>query len=391
MEEVKQFIKTVLGYVSNLVFKVNSSPKIKRSDIIFILPYYHVGGAEQVHLDIVKAVAHKKVTVIFTHLSATDHFLPRFRESASIIELNSIINKKSERVRKALFKTIANAVNNSNTVTYIFGCNTDYFYKMLPLFDSSKRRVDLIHAIAPNDSRVPLLASSAKYIDTRVVINRKAKGDLVEIYRDNDIATFADHITIISNGVDLPAIQDYSKDFSDRSIRIGFIGRWSDEKRPWLFLEIAQKIQSDFKNVDFKMAGSGMKGHRDTIEKAGVQYIGAITTAQELVAFYKEIDMIVICSSTEGFPMVLMEAMPYGVLPLCTDVGGISEHILHQNNGLLIADGTETQVVTSFSKQLSDLLDNREELKRLSENAASYAMDHFSIEKFNESYRKLLD
>lgn len=391
MNRLKRFVKYALGWMHLVIFSLFETSKIRNADIIFIVPYYHLGGAEKVHLDIVKTVSHKKVTIIFTHLSATDHFLPNFQETAAIIELNSIINKKSIRVRKSLFKKIANAINSSNTVTHIFGCNTAYFYEILLLLNASKQRNDLIHAIAPNDSRVAMLAASAKYIDTRVVINRKAKEDLIEIYRDNSIATSADHITIISNGVDLSVIQGYSKDFSDRSISIGFIGRWSDEKRPWLFLEIAQKIQSDFKNVDFKMAGSGMKGHRDTIEKAGVQYIGAITTKQKLADFYKGIDMIIICSSTEGFPMVLMEAMPYGVLPLCTDVGGISEHILHENNGLLIANGIETEVVTSFSNQLSYLLDNREELKRLSENATSYAMDHFSIEKFNESYRKLFE
>lgn len=391
MNRLKRFVKYVLGWMHLFVFSLFETSKIRNADIIFIFPYYHMGGAEQVHLDIVKTVSHKKVAIIFTHLSATDHFLPRFRESGGIIELNSIINKKSERVRKALFKTIANAVNKSNTVTHVFGCNTGYFYNMLPLLDSSKQRIDLIHAIAPNDSRVPILVSSAKYIDTRVVINRKAKEDLIEAYRDNSIASPADHITIISNGVDLSTIQDIFKDVSDSQISIGFIGRWSDEKRPWLFLEIAQKVQLAFTNVDFKMAGSGMKGYKDAIEKAGVQYIGAITTKQKLADFYKGIDIIIICSSTEGFPMVLMEAMPYGVIPISTDVGGISEHILHQNNGLLIADGIETEVVTSFSNQLGHLLDNREELKRLSENATSYAMNHFSIEKFNESYRKLLE
>ncbi len=389
MNRLKQFGKYGLGWTYLLVFRLFETSKIKQADIIFIFPYYHVGGAEQVHLDIVKAVAHKKVTVIFTHLSATDHFLPRFRESATIIELNNIINKKSNRIRQALFNTIARAINRSKSVNHVLGCNTNYFYDVLPLIDSAKKRVDLIHAIAPNDSRVSTIATSAKYIDTRVVINTKAKEDLIDIYENHAINSYSDKISIISNGVDLSTRQEYFREIEYNPLTIGFIGRWSDEKRPWLFLDIAQRVKSTFKNVHFKMAGSGMKGHRTTIEKANVEYIGELSTKKELDDFYKSIAVIIICSSTEGFPMVLMEAMPYGVIPVCTDVGGISEHIIDQENGILINGSSEVELTENLVKNLNNLITNDEKRKDLAKSARRYALDHFDIEKFNQSYRKL--
>ncbi|PQJ14086.1 hypothetical protein [Nonlabens tegetincola] len=94
MSSLKKRIKFLFGYFLFLCFKTKKIPKIVNSDIIFFLPYYHLGGAEQVHLDIIKAISNKKVTVIFTHLSATNHFKEQFSSHAHIIELNSIINKK---------------------------------------------------------------------------------------------------------------------------------------------------------------------------------------------------------------------------------------------------------------------------------------------------------
>lgn len=386
----KQLFKTMLGGVHLLMFLKNQITKIKRSDIIFIFPYYHIGGAEQVHLDIVQAIASKKVTVIFTHLSATDHFLSRFCKSATTIELNSIINKKSNRVRKALFKSIATAINRSNSVTHVFGCNTSYFYNILPLLDSSKQRIDLIHAIASDDPRIPMLVDAARYIDKRVVINKKTQSDFIKIYNDAHIQTLSERLIVIQNGVDLTRVKEHSKVYSAASLSIGFIGRWSDEKRPWLFLEIAQKLGSELGPVDFKMAGSGMKGYKKTIEKAGVNYRGAITTTAELESFYEEIDVIIICSSTEGFPMVIMEAMPYGVIPICTNVGGISEHITHRSNGLLVDDVQESEIVNTFISYISHLSNDIENRKKLSKNARAYAINNFGIEKCKVSYQKLL-
>ena len=42
---------------------------------IFIFPFFHTGGAEKVHLDIVKSFPKKDNLVIFTNKSYNMHFL----------------------------------------------------------------------------------------------------------------------------------------------------------------------------------------------------------------------------------------------------------------------------------------------------------------------------
>lgn len=385
---IKSAIKLCLGFLILFKLKIESLKIISDSEVILFLPYYHMGGAEQVHLDIVRAIKNKKTTIIFTHLSATNHFLSRFRESASIIELNNIINKKSSYLNRLLLKVIAKTINKSNVTSHIMGCNTKYFYDILPLLDASKTRIDLVHAIAPNDNRVEMLAKSASYVDTRIAINTKARLDLSDIYNQYGIGDFIKNIKIIPNGVDLSNSKSHSNK-NNSKMRVAFIGRWSDEKRPWLFLKIAQMFESKAAHISFVMAGSGMTPYKDRIENSNAISLGAIESKRDLQQFYSTLDAIIICSSTEGFPMVLMEAMPFGVIPLCTDVGGISEHITSYNNGILIDETEEDKIVQAFTNVLLELLKNLSQKQMLSKKSKEYAYTHFGIEKFNKSYQSI--
>ena len=49
---------------------------------IFVFPFFHTGGAEKVHLDIVKSFPKKDNLVIFTNKSYNMHFLEEFEKHA---------------------------------------------------------------------------------------------------------------------------------------------------------------------------------------------------------------------------------------------------------------------------------------------------------------------
>ena len=96
-----------------------------------------------------------------------------------------------------------------------------------------------------------------------------------------------------------------------------------------------------------------------------------------------------ITSVYEGFPMVIMESMIHGVIPICTDVGGIHEHIVHMKNGILIQNTDEVNLIESFENQFTYLIENKDVIERLSQEALNYSVRNFSIDKFNLSYKNL--
>ncbi|NVN91584.1 MAG: glycosyltransferase family 4 protein, partial [Desulfuromonadales bacterium] len=106
---------------------------------------------------------------------------------------------------------------------------------------------------------------------------------------------------------------------------------------------------------------------------------------------YDRAHILLVTSSREGFPMVIMEAMAHGVVPISTDVGGISRHLTQGINGWLIdATSTEERIVDDFCRIIQRLCDNRQQLHTMSRASFDYAGEHFSGREFCSAYRSLL-
>lgn len=390
-KSIKKRLKTIQAFYNFYKFYKNDIEKIKNADIFFVLPCFQTGGAERVHLNVVKSVKDKSICILFTQNSATDNFKMDFSELGEIIEINPILNKKNAFINQQLKKRIIKTINLSQSIKSIFSSNTNYFYELLPGIDNkSIKKVDLIHAISgENPTLVNHYINSSVTINNRLVINNKAYSDIVSEYNKSNLdKKLQDTIEVVENAIAFNEEEVLSK--KDK-IKIGFVGRWSQEKRPEIFLEIASKLKQNQTAVDFVMAGIGMKSNIDLIHENGVTFVGEITEDDALKKFYKSLTFILITSSREGFPMVIIEAMANGVIPICTNVGGISEHIHNYQNGILIDDSeVQDEIVAQYIKEINNLLKNESLISELSLNAYNYSRNHFDIKTFNKKYRKYL-
>lgn len=389
---IKDLIKSILflffGLWNIFKFYIFDLKKIKQAEIVCFFPYYHTGGAEKVHLNIVKASAPKNVCVIFTLNSATINFQEQFRANAQCIEINSIVNKRNSFVNCLLKKCIYKTINKSNKCKAIFGSNAIYFYEILPFISSKIVRIDLFHNFFENDSRERNVANSAPMITHRIAINNAAKKDILKFYKKYKVdCSYYDNILIIENGIELDNDTYYQK--QENLFKIGFIGRWCFEKRPMLFLEMARKVKDRYPMVSFVMAGTGMRSNVDLIFDSGVEFLGEIKDKAVLNQLYKELNIVLLPSIYEGFPLVIMEAMSHGVIPISSHLDGISEHITNGENGILINELDEIKIVEEFCKSIFQLIKDSKFRNNLSYNSFLYAQEHFRIEKFNQSYQKL--
>lgn len=389
---IKSLIKSIIYFFYSLwcffKFLIFDLKKIKQAEIVCFFPYYHTGGAEKVNLNIVKALAPKKVCVIFTLYSATKNFQEQFNANAQCIEINPIHNKRNTFVNILLKKSIYKTINSSNNCKVIFGCNANYFYQILPFITDKVARIDLFHNFFENDSREKDVINSASLITHRIVVNNAAKQDLLKIYNKNQVdSCFFNNIMIIEYGIELNDDVYYQKD--DTVFKIGYIGRWCFEKRPLLFLEMAKKVKSKYPMVSFVMAGTGMRSNLDLILDAGVEFLGEITDKNILNQLYKELNIVLLPSIYEGFPLVIMEAMSHGVITISTKLDGISEHITNNENGILINEFEDNRIVEKFCNSIFQLIENAKFRNDLSYKSFLYAQEHFSIEQFNTNYRKL--
>ena len=117
---------------------------------------------------------------------------------------------------------------------------------------------------------------------------------------------------------------------------------------------------------------------------------GEVNDANELNSIYKRTNILLMTSSREGFPMVIMEAMMFGVVVITTNVGGISEHITHHVNGFLINETDEEKIVKEAFSVINYLNNNKDVLNKISEQAYQYAKTNFGKDKFTKAYQSLL-
>jgi len=386
--KIKHFFKFLWGCTTLFKMQLKIRKAVNQAEIVFFFPYYHTGGAERVHAEIVAAMAHKKMVVFFTKGSATKSMLNAFEEHAVCIELNRVFNKKSKFLNALLTSTIIKTINGGSSVKKIFASNSELFYDLLLLFSSKIEKIDLFHAFRENDEREAKIVQSAPMITNRIAINEKAKQDILHFYTNGKCLNFSNHLKVISNGVLVPKDKQH-KEY--QPFQVAFIGRWSSEKRPMIFLEVAKKILSIHSNVVFVMAGSGTLPNKTIIEASGVSCLGDIHDFEVLKKIYQKTNVVVLVSEYEGFPMVFMEGMSWGCIPVSTNVGGISEHITSEVNGILINNEKEEAIVTELETILIQLLLDNNRSKKLSENAYFYAKENFSKTKFKSEYQKILE
>ena len=222
----------------------------------------------------------------------------------------------------------------------------------------------------------------------RIVINQKTKSDFIELYKKHHISdSFTSNIVTIPNFVES---QNQLPTKETNVFKIGFVGRGSEEKRVDLIAKLANKMSSLNPSIQFHFVGDVKWAIPEELHKSCFFY-GVVSDEQQLQKLYKEFHVILIASSREGFPMVIMEGMVNRAVPLSTNVGGISEHIIPNENGYLINSISELDIMNEFEEKLNYLNNNREELQRLSSNAYQYALTHFSKERFFKSYSTLLN
>lgn len=354
------------------------------SNLFFFFPFYCIGGAERVHAGIVSAVLDQKPWVIITNPSKVTNTREVFKKNGRLVEISTLVKTVVGRI--ICLGYFSGMINRSAKAT-VFGANTPFFYELLPCLTPEVKAIDLIHAFGGGLEDISLLYVSR--LTRRVVINRKTFSDLREQYARNGVdKKFLDKITIIENAVSVP------EEFSPRKIgdrlKVLFVGRGGIEKRVHLVGEIARLCWTRDLPIDFTLVGDVI----DSMPAECREYctiLGEIANSADLERYYREHDLLLVTSSNEGFPMVIMEAMAQGVVPATTDVGGIFAHVVDGITGFLITcTEPEEEITASFVELLSNLVDNRSTLKEMSEQVYRHALENFDFSRFNRAYRQLL-
>lgn len=187
-------------------------------------------------------------------------------------------------------------------------------------------------------------------------------------------------INFVPLGVFIP--ERVSKKEFTETLHIGFMSFWVEMKGLLYLLEAINKLNEEKIPIMLHLAGDGPLKNKafDYITKNNlsnvITYYGLVKDEKKK-QFFDAIDIFVLPSvalgiETDGLPVVLMEAVSYGIPIISTKVTGIPEICIDSYNGFLINQKNSDEIIYS----LKEFRKNYETRKKFQTNSLNISKDY---------------
>jgi len=205
---------------------------------------------------------------------------------------------------------------------------------------------------------------------------------------------------VIHSGVDLGKFFNVSVDntvmrtnlgIPEDSFVVGTAGRLTPVKGHRYLIEAARRIVDIGPDTNFVFLGDGelLEELKNLATRLGVEknvtFLGWRPDVAEVMSIF---DVFVLPSLNEGMGRVLVEAMALGKPVIASDVGGISDLVIHGRNGLLVPVAD----FDALADEIESLMTNSEKREKMGyegkKMAVSYSADSM-VRKIDRLYREL--
>lgn len=147
-----------------------------------------------------------------------------------------------------------------------------------------------------------------------------------------------------------------------------FVAQLVRRKGIFRLLDIWKRVEAQFPDWELTIAGDGelMAATQEKISHSGLKNVNMIGFVNPVTPYYVDAQILCLCSSFEGYPMVLPEAMCSGVIPIAFDSFPALRDIVDDGeNGYVIPAFDEG----AFVDKLSFLMADEVTRKRMSDAA----------------------
>ncbi|MFN4343134.1 MAG: glycosyltransferase [Azonexus sp.] len=198
-------------------------------------------------------------------------------------------------------------------------------------------------------------------------------------------------LRVVHNAIDIqtPLSEPVSPGCVAGSIVIGTVGRLNELKSVDHLIKAIARLREEGLSVYCLVVGEGE-------ERQNLEQLAASLGVSDVVRFagfqaaplgwVQAMDICVLCSSKEGFPRVVLEAMLAAKPVVGSDVNGTRELVVNEETGLLYAYGDIPELAASLRRLVQD-----PGLRREMGNAGRHRVAaHYSIEAYVAGVTKVL-
>jgi len=177
-------------------------------------------------------------------------------------------------------------------------------------------------------------------------------------------------IKVISGGVDKEFFKLKVKNMKHRNFyNLLFVGSLRKIKNPTIVLEALLKLKGYKYNLKLTIIGNGplfdeLREFCDKNQLNNVIFLKNISH-NDIKQFYEQSDLFLMPSLSEGTPLALLEAMASSKPIIANEIGGITELIKNNYNGILIKPNN----LQSLVDNIKFLIENPDLSEKLGQNA----------------------
>lgn len=295
----------------------------------------------------------------FSSLVDSIYFLPMSREikiknvKSSVIKLRKILKKIKPDIIY-MHSSMAGAVGR---ITNIFNFKVKLLYNAHGWYFNAKisKKKQKMYA---------LIEKILAFRTTKIVNISKAEYDSALEYK---IAP-KKKMCLIENAIDFSKFKDCIKyreqtrnqfNIKENEMLIGVVGRLSEQKDPITILKAFEILCKNYKNLKLMYVGSGeleeevkqYAKQSDLLDK--IIITGWVNDVEKYIPAF---DIAVLPSKWEGFGLAIVEYMVCNKPIIASNVGGITDIIISEKNGLLFEVGDYEEL----SKKINFLIQNNE-------------------------------
>ena len=384
--------------ISNWNKEKKISSEKKKTHMMLLLPWMVMGGADAFNLDVVKKIDKNKYEIsILTTVHTEQNWRQRFEEYVTdIFELPTFLNVEN-------YPEFISYFIKSRGVDVVFLTNSYYGYYIAPWLKINFPEIVLIDYVHMEEwywrsggfARVS--GALENITEKTFVCNNKTRDILINKFQRN-----MESVETLYIGVDKDkfSADKYERGLVRKKMGIGekrpvvlFPCRIHPQKRPFLMLEIAKKLQEFIPEIAFLVVGDGdqlselkavakQKHLEKTVYFAGRQ--------NEMQPYYRDSDITLICSLKEGLALTAYESCSMGVPVVTADVGGQAE-LIDDSVGAVIPlmqeEGSDLDLrefsdeeIGMYVSAIRKLIENQEEYRQKCFNCRKKVEENFSTD-----------
>jgi len=224
-----------------------------------------------------------------------------------------------------------------------------------------------------------------------ICLSRLLSNDIEDVYNGNPF--------FVPNGIPKINIKPESKE-NNKPLDIIFLSNLFISKGILDFLE-AMKILN-LKHINFNATIVGAEGNQNNSSCISVNTIKKLLKENNLeykvhflgpkygndkYRILQNADIFCYPTHNDAFPLVILEAMQFGLPVISTKEGAISEIINDGETGFIVDKNSPEQIV----KKLQILIKNPELKKKMGEAGRKKFIENYTIEKFENNLINILD